>query len=120
MAISDLKITQFRHYGFQNEKNSPNDESIWEKNLFEGYNGIIKIGIQTLPGVEFSLNQSTNNNKIIIDHTGVFELDLSKTNAVISTLRFTPESMIRIDEVDNANIIVDILYSSYSEAVNEQ
>ena len=114
MATSDLKVTQFRYYDFQHQKNIPSsgdNEDIWGDNLLKKYTGVIKIGIQTLPGVEFSLSDSIDNNKIIIDHTGVFELDLSKTNAVISHLYFTPESIIRINEVENANIIVDILYS---------
>lgn len=131
MAVSNLKIIQLRYYGFHNEKNIPSDndetgENLWiaaseNKNLFteiEDFGGAIKIGIQTLPGVEFRLNGLSNDNKIIVDHTGVFELDLSKTNAKITSLYFTPESIIRIDEVDNANIIIDILYNSQGEAVN--
>ena len=76
------KMAQFRFYGLGNPKNYPavtfeqnaNGTTIfpWTDNLFEGYGNIIKVGIQTLPGVKFSFGTgdlSNPANSIIIDYT---------------------------------------------------
>ena len=52
----------------------------------------------------------------MLDHTGVYELDLTDTNISISTLYFDYESLITINRVNNTPLIVDILcYEKSSE-----
>lgn len=111
------KIDQLRYYGVNNARNYPNDnpeqgKNVWikesENHLLSNYGNVIKLGIQGLPGTKFFLNNLSNG--IVIDHTGVYELDLTNTTAVISSLYFDPVSLTRISEIDNAVLIVDILY----------
>lgn len=129
MAITtqaEPKVYQLRYYGLENEKNTPNDENIWvglssdatkSSNLLANYGSAVKIGIQTLPGVKFYLSGNFSNG-IIIDHTGVYELDLRNTNTTINKLFFDRASLNRISEVDNASLIVDILCTAGEGTVN--
>lgn len=112
-------VYQFRYYGAKNSKNVPgnlewigsnSDASETLDLLGASKISAIKIGIQTLPGIKFCLNHWGSN--ITIDHTGVYELDLRNTNTTISSLYFDAESLARIEEIDNASIIVDVLGSS--------
>jgi hypothetical protein len=118
MAIIKPDVIQLRYYGLKNDKNTP-DDSTWvgvdskgnvSKNLLSNYGPAKKIGIQTLPGVIFYLNNLDLTNGIIVDHTGIYELDLRNTTTAITGLFFNVKSLTRIDEIDNASIIVDILY----------
>lgn len=125
----EVKMAQFRFYSL-NENDSKNCPSsifiedttsdgekvrncIWAVNLFEGYGNIVKVGIQTLPGVKFSFGSNSmcpNNKDIVVDYTGIYELDLRNVSAQINSLTFTPESLLLIHSRDNASIIVDIAY----------
>lgn len=117
---SSSSVFQFRYYGAKNPKNVPantewigadsNGGEVLDLLNSQGISAV-KIGIQTLPGVKFYLN-NLGNTGIIIDHTGVYELDLRNTTTTISTLYFDPESLARIEEIDNASIIVDVLSNS--------
>ena len=120
MAIIKPDVIQLRYYGLNNDKNTP-DDSTWvgvdskgnvSKNLLSNYGPAKKIGIQTLPGVIFYLNNLDLTNGIIVDHTGIYELDLRNTTTAITGLFFNVKSLTRIDEIDNASIIVDILYQN--------
>ena len=120
----DPIVYQFRYYGSANDKNYPDgnswigltDNSNASKNLLTGYGAAVKIGIQTLPGIKFFIGNSSDG--IIIDHTGVYELDLRNTTTTINQLYFDSASIARIDEVDNANIIVDVLCNPEDGTVN--
>lgn len=118
MAIAKPKVHQFRFYAIGNEHNEPtisnaSDLVVWQDgSLFNDYGSIVKIGIQTLPGTKFSIGEDLSNT-ITIDHTGVYELDLRNISAVISSIVFDSNSLAMISSIDNASLIVDILY--YSE-----
>lgn len=115
---STLEIVQYRYYGQGDTHNTPteSDSLNWiggfdgsnRYNLLSNLGPAIKIGIQTLPGVKFYLNGNTN--YMIVDHTGVYELDLSDISTTISELSFDPKSVALIDTVENAGLIVDIMY----------
>lgn len=116
----ELKVTQFRYFGIGNENNFPDDEYLWmngvdadhereQKNLLSDYGNVVQLGIQGLPGTVFYLSESTPRG-ITIDHTGIYELDLRDTTARISSLYFKEDSLINIAKVDNAVLIVDVLY----------
>lgn len=116
--MDNLIVTQFRYYGADNDKNVPSDQYLWfngvkddgatKKNLLTDYGPALKIGIQGLPGTVFHLNDNLGG-EIMIDHTGVYELDLRDTTASISTLYFESDSLITINRVGNAPLIVDVL-----------
>lgn len=118
-TTANPNLIQFRYYGLDNENNMPKDTS-WigatadgaeAKNLLSNYGPAKKIGIQTLPGVIFYLNNYNPSTGIIVDHTGIYELDLRNTTTSIRSLFFDVNSLARVDEIDNASIIVDILYT---------
>ena len=73
------QIMQFRYYGKDHTNNQPEGISIetLKKNggIFKDYLPFTQLGIQTLPGTRFYLN---NNEEapIIIGSTGIYELEL--------------------------------------------
>lgn len=113
--MAQPEVKQFRYFNSASEKNIPSIEENdkWKTNLLAGaYESVIKLGIQTLPGTKFYLNNNRTTEGIIIDHTGVYELDLRNIATVIHALAFDSASLAIIDAIDNANIIVDILYNN--------
>lgn len=126
MGKTNLMVQQFRFYGFGNDKNVPNLERLWfygsppdnteeKKHLLSDYGMALKIGIQGLPGTVFHLNNNIGD-KIMLDHTGIYELDLTDTTTSIKTLYFDWESLSTINRVNNTPLIVDILcYEKDSE-----
>lgn len=78
--------------------------------LFSDKMPIYQIGIQSLPGTKFYLNESQD--PVMIGATGIYELDLHE-KSTISGLRFDPESVKTIEEALNIGtgyLIVDIVY----------
>ena len=107
----EKRIKQVRYYtdgSLENEPVSLKKNMLIDGTIFSNYAPISKIGIQTLPGVRFSLNNS--NEYIIINNTGIFELDL-EDQIQITSLRFFHESL---DLLENAGhgLIVDFVYES--------
>lgn len=68
----------------------------------------VKIGIQTLPGTKIYLND--NSDYIVIDHTGIYELDVRNMATIINTLRIDPDSLSIINNMPTASLIIDIMY----------
>ena len=116
--VQAVKMIQLRFYGLGNSKNFPADigdsaeENLWVSNILQNFPNVIKLGIQTLPGVCFSFGQNMTDpaSGIIVDHTGIYELDLRDVSAQIGALSFAPESLSLIGSIDTASIIVDIAY----------
>ena len=120
---SEMKIKQLRYYNeptvtYDNEghqvvitQNAPAVNYIFYCNevSFAQFAPIQQLGIQTLPGTKFYLNQSID--PIIIGGTGIFELDLRNTTAILSSLRFDKNSMINIAKNPNGFLIIDMVYS---------
>lgn len=107
-------IKQFRYYGKDNPKNQPSSEK--NSNSFEngtiffkdaGLISIVQLGIQTLPGTKFYINDAVD--PIIIGSTGIYELDL-KGLTDITSLSFESASLSRIEQIDSAYLIVDAIY----------
>ena len=110
------QVKQFRFYQQGSSKNYP-ERTISYRNLVSGsifadYMPIIQLGIQSLPGTKFYLNN--NSNPIIIGHTGIYELDLEGL-AEITALSFDPVSISAIDATANSFLIVDIIYEGGNE-----
>lgn len=118
----DYMVKQFRYFKAGDSRNFPELDTTWiyssdiddaseQKHLFSDINGsVVKLGIQTLPGTIFYINENSLDKGIVVDHTGVYELDLTDTTLRLGMLYFDPLSLINISNVDNASLIVDILY----------
>ena len=109
------KVTQIRYYGDSNNKNSPLPEGVKSLkeglsngNIFNNYLPMKQIGIQTIPGVQFYLNNGYD--PITIGSTGIYELNVDNLTDITS-LWFNP---ISLDQIDNSPsttyLIVDMLY----------
>lgn len=112
------QVKQFRYYSEDIENinsNYPsniNKQSLVAGNIFANYMPISKLGIQSIPGTKFYLNNSSS--PIIIGNTGIFELDLNKQVEIIA-LRFDAKSIQFINDNFNAYLIIDIIYEGEGE-----
>lgn len=111
-------VKQFRFYGTNNTNNSPN---IGIANLasgrifFDGSLGtstIVQLGIQTMPGVKFYLNDGLE--PIIVGSTGIYELDLNGLTD-ITNLNFDKNSISNILTTNGGYLIVDAIYETEEE-----
>ena len=114
------KFKQFRYYADNSTLNEPQELS--QAKLVIGdfgkdaegipYFPISKLGIQTMPGVKFYLNDNDIDNiPVIINNTGIFELDL-KDKVRINNLKFDAISLNSIQNNPNKYIIIDIVYGN--------
>lgn len=110
-------LRQFRYYGDSSSSlNSP--EGITVDQLYTGEiffssaelrtAKIVAFGIQTVPGVQFYVNDSVES--VIIGPSGIYELDLSD-GYEITALRFRKTVLQNlIDGNSSAYLIVDVIY----------
>lgn len=106
------EVKQFRFYDNANSggKNYPTtitQRSLVSGSAFADYMPITQLGIQSLPGTKFYLNNS--NNPIIIGYTGIYELNLEGM-AEITALSFDVKSLEAINGNPNSYLIIDIIY----------
>lgn len=112
------QVKQFRYYSEDvNNINSNYPSNINKKTLVSGetfakYMPVSKLGIQSVPGTKFYLNNSSS--PIIIGHTGIFELDLNEFTEIIA-LRFDAKSIQFINDNLNAYLIIDMIYEGEGE-----
>ena len=110
-------IKQFRYYGVDDERNFPSNSSdemistraLTDEDYFSSYAPIVKLGIQTLPSTKFYLNDLEKKYPIIVGYTGIYELDLIGVSE-INSLQFDLKSIQRINQVEDAYLIIDIIY----------
>ena len=109
-------LMQFRYYGSQSEND--NLSNIEYKQLISGSyfisykpnaTSIASLGIQTLPGVKFYLNNSQID-PIIIGPSGIYESGIDE-NYEITGLQFDSKSLDLIDANNGAYLIIDIVYN---------
>lgn len=83
--------------------------------LPEGYDKIIYVGIQGIPGIRIGLGTSTETNPIYLNGTGYFELNLENTGAFITGIYINKVDFERRVKNNNskAYLIIDCI------AVNE-
>lgn len=104
------QIMQFRYYADNNSKNQPSKitrRELSSGSIFSKYYPITQLGIQTLPGTKFYLNNSIT--PIIVGSTGIYELDLEGISE-INNLSFDGNSLSAINNNNNAYLIIDIIY----------
>lgn len=111
-------VKQFRYYNEDDTsgRNQPvrgiNFRTLVSGSIFIDYLPIVQLGIQSLPGTKFYLNNSKE--PIIIGNTGIYELDLQgKTE--ITSLSFDSKSIQAINVNNNAYLIIDIIYEKPEE-----
>lgn len=103
------RIGQVRFYKDRSPQNYPQP---WSKDSIrygEPFSGkrIIQLGIQTLPGTKFSINN--NPAWLVVGMTGIYELNVDGLTAITGIV-FDPNSISMISANDNAYLIVDYLY----------
>ena len=81
-----------------------NDNILTDDLNNKDYFPVIKLGIQAVPGVKFSLNGGGN---IEIGRYGIYELDLTNLGGLITSIIFPNDE---VNEEHKADIIVDIVY----------
>lgn len=106
-------IQQFRFFGDNSPNNYPeglDTNALVSGAIFNDYTPITQIGIQSLPGTIFYLNNSeTCSNPIMLGYSGIYELNLEGI-AEINTLCFNLASLATISQVRGASLIIDIVY----------
>lgn len=132
-----MKVHQFRCWpsaGDNNDYANIKIERMFSgSNILDGsvneegtYVNITQIGIQGAPGTRFWFNdaqQSSNPNAlkgIVLNWTGIFEIDLSDIGGEINSIIFDPSSKILYEgpetaegiKPNNYKLIVDVLYDN--------
>ena len=110
-------LMQFRYYGDSSDgKNYPSKitkNSLTSGSYLISYKpsaiSIASLGIQTLPGVKFYLNNSQVD-PIIVGPSGIYELGINE-NYEITGLQFDRKSLDLIDANSGAYLIIDVVYN---------
>ena len=104
--------------GTNSTSNSDNIKFTWENGAIKSIDfdempssGIKRIGIQTIPGVEFSINDSPLSN-IIIGPSGIFELDVEASGSIVGKIDLIENTLLRYFEGNSstAYLIMDVIY----------
>lgn len=100
--------------------NSDNIKFEWENGAIKSIifdkmptSGIKRIGIQTIPGVEFSINDSPSSN-IVIGPSGIFELDVEASGSIVGKIDLIENTLLRYFDGDSstAYLIMDVIYET--------
>lgn len=100
--------------------NSDNIKFEWENGVIKSIifdkmptSGIKRIGIQTIPGVEFSINDSPLSN-IVIGPSGIFELDVEASGSIVGKIDLIENTLLRYFDGDSstAYLIMDVIYET--------
>ena len=111
-------VKQFRFYGQESPLNTSSNSSsdfVTGRVFFKSSNingSIIQLGIQTLPGTKFYINDSAD--AIVVGSTGIYELDVQGLSDITS-LNFDSTSMKVISDTNGAYLIVDAIYETEEE-----
>lgn len=106
-------VKQFRYYGKNNSNNYPSNmtyEALTRQNVFEGYDGIVQMGIQAPRGTIMYLNRDQKY-PIVIGETGIYEINLSNSGGKITAIRFASASLEALDlQGSSGRLLIDIIY----------
>lgn len=101
------QTTLYKHIS-SNYTEAINKSVLADGSIFINYTPIVQLGVQTLPGTKFYLNANTD--PIIVGASGIYELDLSNTSTVISSIMFDLGSLELISNNPDGYLIIDIVY----------
>lgn len=85
----------------------------WTGNIFDNqYGEVVQLRIVAPPDTIFYLNNfiEDNNDKLYVDYTGLYELNLEGSASRLTALQFDASSL-----ENNPKIIVDIIYKTLDE-----
>lgn len=88
------------------------DNDQWTSNIFDNqYGEVVQLRIVAPPDTIFYLNNFTDNNdKLYVNYTGLYELNLEGLAGRLTALQFDESSL-----ENNPRIIVDIVYKTLNE-----
>lgn len=101
------QTTLYKHIS-SNYTEAINKSVLADGSIFINYTPIVQLGVQTLPGTKFYLNANTD--PIIVGSSGIYELDLTSTSTVITSLIFDLSSLELISNNPDGYLIIDIIY----------
>ena len=119
------RITQFRYYNDDNEKNYPSNleginentgikETLWPTTtMLSKYKNLKRVIIQTLPGIKITVYNSsvdTQGHSYVIGNTGILDLDVTAANILISGVTIDNLSRDILYEVTNSYFIMTVIY----------
>ena len=114
------QIKQIRWFGDGDSRNYPSTitkKKLMNKEYFEEYSPILQLSVHTLPGVKMYYNDQENN-PIYVGHSGVYQLDLQDTSAVLHGIHFDKDDLKHI-EATNVGLIIDLMYNDVAEDDSE-
>lgn len=106
-------VNQVRYYGDAAAKTKNSSEDVTFRTLqsgavFEKTMPIVQLGIQTLPGMKFYINEHPN--PVVVGQTGIYELNVDGIS-YITRLRFDGQTLSVINSNSNtAYLIIDYIY----------
>ena len=105
MAIK--KVTQLRFFGDNNSYLNTSDKNAIYHQMDENQpNSLSSVDLSS--GDAFNLN--ANLDPIIIGQSGMYELDLTNSSAILTSLTFEKDSLDQIDKNPDGYLIIDIVY----------
>ena len=107
-AFNSVDKTAIYHQMDDNQPNSLTTTDLISGEVFDNYTPIIQLGIQSQPGLKFNLN--TNLDPVVVGASGMYELDLTESSAVLTSLTFEKESLDLINMNPDGFLIIDIVY----------
>lgn len=114
------QIKQIRWFSDNDKRNYPSTidvDNLLDKNYFEQFSPILQLSIHTLPGVKVYFNDQEDN-PIYVGHSGVYQLDLQDTSAVLWGMHFDEEDLNDVKD-SNAGLIIDLMYNNVAEDDSE-
>lgn len=106
------EIIQYRYFGNNDENNYPSNltlDDLASGKHFEN-KSVIQLGVQTSGGVRMYLNGNTDNQGIVIDSTGIYELNVDGMT-VITNVQFDKNTL-----TSATYIIIDVIYEGAGES----
>lgn len=114
------QIKQIRWFGDEDGRNYPSTISanlLQDSEYFQQFSPILQLSIHTLPGVKVYFN-GQNENPIYVGHSGVYQLDLQDTSAVLWGIHFNEQDLTDVKNT-NVGLIIDLMYSNEAEDDSE-
>ena len=107
-TFNSFDQTAIYHQMDDNQPSSLSALDLASGEIFTDYTPIMQLGIQSQPGLKFNLN--TNLDPIVVGASGMYELDLTDTSSVLTSLTFEKESLDLINSNPDGFLIIDIVY----------
>lgn len=104
------EIFQLRYFGEEHSNNFPiatTAQMLLEGSFLPENSSIIKLGIQSIPGLKFYING--NISPIMLGSSGLYEIDLTHTTGVITALKFDNQILNNFSDYNNNYLFIDMI-----------